>query len=64
MPIEVFEAEEFLALSERSSKCVVKRLGNMTKLKVRKGRYLYTIKLETPEAESLLGKISCPKEEK
>lgn len=64
MPIEVFEAEEFLALAEGASNCVVKRLGDVTKLKVRSGRYLYTIKLETSEAESLLGKIGCPKEEK
>jgi hypothetical protein len=63
MPKEVFDAEEFLALTEGAPKCVVKRLGDITKLKVRSGRYLYTIKLEASEAEGLLGRIRCPKEE-
>ena len=63
MPKEVFDADEFLSLAEGAPVCLVKRLGEVTKLKVRSGRYLYTIKLEAPEAEDLLGKIRCPKEE-
>ena len=63
MPKEVFDADEFLALSQRAPKCTVKKLGDVTKLKVRSGRYLYTIKLESSEADGLLGRIQCPKEE-
>ena len=63
MPKEVFDVDEFLALTQGASKCTVKRLGDLTKIKVRSGRYLYTIKLETSDADGLLGRIQCPKEE-
>ena len=63
MPKEIFDTEEFLALSEKASECRVKRLDDVTKLKLRTGRYLYTIKLASAEAEDLLGKINCPKNE-
>jgi hypothetical protein len=63
MPKEIFDVDEFLALTQGAPKCSVKRLSDVTKLKVRSGRYLYTIKLETSEAEGLLGRIQCPKEE-
>jgi len=62
-PQEIFDTEEFLTLAEGASKCLVKRLEDVTKLKLRTPRYLYTIKLEASEAEELLGKIRCPKEE-
>lgn len=63
MPKEVFDVDEFLALAQGAPMCTVKRLDDVTKLKVRSGKYLYTIKLETSEAEGLLGRIQCPKEE-
>jgi hypothetical protein len=63
MPKEVFDVDYFLALSQGAPKCIVKKLGDVTKLKVRSGRYLYTIQLETSKAEGLLGRIQCPKEE-
>ncbi len=63
MPKEIFDHDEFIALAESASKCMVKRLGDVTKLKLRTSRYLYTIKLEASEAEELLDKIRCPKEE-
>lgn len=63
IPREVFDPDEFLALADGASKCLVKRLGEVTKLKLRTSRYLYTIKLGASEAEELLGKIRCPKEE-
>ena len=63
MPKEVFDVDEFLALTEGAPKCTVKRLDDVTKIKVRSGRYLYTIKLEASEADGLLGRIQCPKEE-
>ncbi|TEU09002.1 50S ribosomal protein L38e [Candidatus Bathyarchaeota archaeon] len=63
MPKEIFDADEFLALAEKASKCLVKKLDGETKLKLRTSRYLYTITLEPSEADTLLGKIQCPKEE-
>ena len=63
MPKEVFDVDEFVALAEGASKCTVKRLDDITKIKVRSGRYLYTIKVETSEADGVLGRISCPKDE-
>jgi len=57
------DANEFLSLAEKASKCLVKRLDSETKLKLRTSRYLYTITLEPSEAEALLGRIQCPKEE-
>ena len=60
MPKEIFDADEFLTLAEGAKICIVKRTEDVTKLKLRTGRYLYTIKLEASEAEELLGKIQCP----
>ncbi len=63
MPKEIFDADEFIALAEGASKCMVKRLEDVTKLKLRTSRYLYTIKLDPSEAEELLNQIRCPREE-
>ena len=63
MPKEIFDADEFLALTEGAPKCTVKRLNDVTKLKVKSKRYLYTIKLPSSEADELLGRIQCAKEE-
>jgi hypothetical protein len=63
MPKEIFDPDEFLTLSEKASKCLVKRLDNETKLKLRTSRYLYTIKLDSSEADELLARIQCAKEE-
>lgn len=63
MPKEIFDQDEFLALAEGASMCIVKRLDDETKLKLKTPRYLYTIKLEPSEADALLGKIQCSKKE-
>ena len=63
MPKEVFEKDEFVTLSEKASVCLVKRLGDETKLKLRTPRYLYTIKLPAGEAEEILSQIDCETEE-
>ena len=63
MPKEIFDPDEFLELAEKASECRVKRLGDVMKLKLRTPRYLYTMKLETPEGEELLRRIECPKVE-
>jgi len=63
MPKEILDPEEFVALAEDASKCIVKKNEDNTKLKLRTNRYLYTIKLDPDEADTLLGRIRCPKEE-
>jgi len=63
LPKEIFDADEFLALTAGAQKCTVKRLNDVTKLKVKSKRYLYTIKLPSSEADELLGRIQCTKEE-
>lgn len=63
MPQEIFDAEKFLEIAERSRECRIKRLGEVVKLKLRTSRRLYTIKLPRREAEALLNKIRCEKVE-
>ncbi len=63
MPKEIYDAEEFIALAEDATKCIVKKNGDKTKLKLRTNRYLYTIVLDPDEASTVLGKIQCPTEE-
>ncbi|MCW4050094.1 MAG: 60S ribosomal protein L38 [Candidatus Bathyarchaeota archaeon] len=63
MPIEVFDKDEFVELSEKATGCIVKKNIDNTKLKLRTSRYLYTIKLDPAEAEELVGRLSCPTEE-
>ena len=60
MPIEVFDAEQFVELSENAEECRVKRNKDNTKLKIRTKKQLYTIKLEPGEAGKVLGRINCP----
>ena len=63
MPKEIYDAEEFIALAEDATKCIVKKNDDKTKLKLRTNRYLYTIVLDSDEASTVLGKIQCPTEE-
>jgi len=60
MPIEVFDKEEFVELSKDASECKVKKNKDNTKLKLRKGKYMYTIKLEPKAAEELVSKLGYP----
>ena len=59
MPIEVFDTEQFIELSEKAEECRVKRNKDNTKLKLRTKRHLYTIKLDHEEAGKVLGRINC-----
>ena len=63
MPKEIFDPEEFIALSEDATQCTVKKNEGETKLKIKTSRYLYTIVLDPEEASDVLGKIQCPTEE-
>lgn len=59
MPTEIFDAEEFVKLSEVALACRVKRLKDLVKLKLRTPSMLYTIKLQAPQAEEALKRIKC-----
>ena len=60
MPVEIKDKEKFIELSENAVECRVKKNKDNTKLKLRTDKYLYTIKLDTDEADELVGKLSCP----
>jgi ferritin-like protein len=59
MPSEVFDVEEFIAISERAEYCDVKRTGDVVKLKLRTPRQLYTLKVEPVKAEEVIKKLRC-----
>jgi len=59
VPAEVFDPEEFIALSERASYCVVKRTGEIVKLKLRTPRRLYTLKVSPEEADAIISRLKC-----
>ena len=63
MPKEIYDPEEFIALAEDATKCIVKKNDGKTKLKLRTNRYLCTIVLDPDKASDVLGKIQCPTEE-
>lgn len=60
MPTEVFDKDEFMALSEKATECRVKRNPNNVKLKLSTSRRLYTIKLEPGDEDEVISKLSCP----
>ena len=60
MPVEIKDKEKFIELSENASECRVKKNKDNTKLKLRTGKYLYTIKLDPDEADELVGELDCP----
>ena len=45
MPIEVFDKDEFVELSEKATECRIKRNPDNVKLKLSTSRHLYTLKL-------------------
>ena len=59
MPKEVYDADEFVQISERAEYCAVKRLKNEVKLKVRTRKRLYTIKVDPITAEDTIKKLKC-----
>jgi len=60
MPVEIKDKEKFIELSANATECRVKKNKDNTKLKLRTGKYLYTIKLEPSEADEVVGKLGCP----
>ncbi len=60
MPREIQSEEEFLALVDRASSCIVKRLRDVVKLKLRTPRYVYTFKCDSATAERLISGLKIP----
>jgi large subunit ribosomal protein L38e len=59
MPIEIFNQEKFIELSNIAKECKIKKNRDNTKLKLRTPKYLYTIKLDHESAEELVKKLNC-----
>jgi arginine/ornithine N-succinyltransferase beta subunit len=59
LPVEVSDVEEFARLSEKAEYCLAKKKENMTKLKLRTSRELYTLKIETSKTEEVFKKLKC-----
>ena len=59
MPTEVFDIDRFIQLSEKAEYCVVKRLKDVTKLKLRTPKMLYTLKVEPTKVEEVIKKLRC-----
>ena len=59
MPCEIFDAEKFAEISERAEYCLVKRLTDVVKLKLRTSKMLYTLKVEPAKAEEIIKKLQC-----
>ncbi len=59
MPKQIHDVEKFLEMTEDATECRVKRSANQVKLKLRTGKYLYTIVLEPQKAEEVLQQVKC-----
>jgi hypothetical protein len=59
MPSEIFDAEKFVEISGRADYCIVKRLRDVVKLKLRTSKRLYTLKVEPAKAEEIIKKLQC-----
>lgn len=59
MPSEIFDIQQFIAISERADYCAVKRTKDVVKLKLRTSRRLYTLKVEPVKAEEIIKKLQC-----
>lgn len=60
MPKEIVDKEKFINLSEEAKECRIKRNKDNVKLKLRTGKYLCTLKLDSEEAQSVISKLKCP----
>jgi len=63
MPSEIFDVEKFVAMSDHAEYCLVKRLKETVKLKLRTPSQLYTLKVEPLKAEEIIKKLKCEIEE-
>jgi large subunit ribosomal protein L38e len=60
MPVEIKDKEKFIELSENADECRIKRNKDNIKLKLRTGKYLYTLKLKASEADEVEDRLNCP----
>ncbi len=59
LPAEMTDVEKFVALSAHAEYCLVKRLKNNVKLKLRTPSQLYTLKVEPLKADETIKKLKC-----
>ncbi len=59
MPSEILNPEEFIEISGRAHYCLVKRLREIVKLKLRTSHKLYTLKIPPNRAEEMIKKLQC-----
>jgi len=59
MPAEITDVDEFVKLSEKAEYCLVKRLKEIAKLKLRTPRRLYTLKVKPSQIEGVLKRLHC-----
>jgi hypothetical protein len=59
MPVEVSDIKEFVELSEKAKCCVVKKSKDVAKLKLRTGKYLYTLKVDTTKVDEVVKQLKC-----
>jgi len=59
MPSEILDVEKFVAMSARAKYCIVKRLEETVKLKLRTPSRLYTLKVKPLNAEEIIKKLKC-----
>lgn len=63
MPAEILDVEKFVAMSAKAEFCLVKRLKEVVKLKLRTPSRLYTLKVEPSKADEIIKKLKCKIEE-
>lgn len=59
MPVEIFDADKFIAMSAHAKYCAVKRLKEVVKLKLRTPKALFTLKVEPLKVEEIIKKLKC-----
>ncbi|RJS85513.1 hypothetical protein CW706_01010 [Candidatus Bathyarchaeota archaeon] len=59
MPTEIKDMNRFIEISRGARYCLVKRLKDVVKLKLRTRRMLYTLKVKPPQVDEILKKINC-----
>jgi len=64
MPSEITDVDKFVAMSAKAKYCLVQRLKDTVKLKLRTPNQLYTLKIEPLRADEIIKKLQCEIKEK
>jgi large subunit ribosomal protein L38e len=59
MPRQITDAARFIEMAETATECRVRRGADKVKLKLRTGKYLYTLIVEPQQAEDILQQVKC-----